>query len=49
MHAEKVEGWRDGADDVPAYFGAARELLFGPKSGAVIALLPPPGVASKKG
>ena len=49
MHAEKVEGWRDGADDdVPAYFGAARELLFGPKS-AVIALLPPPGVASKKG
>ena len=49
MHAEKVEGGTDGADDVlPAYFGAARELLFGSKS-AVIALLPPPGVASKKG
>ena len=49
MQRKWRDGGMEGADDVPTYFGAARELLFGPKSSAVIALLPPPGVASKKG
>ena len=49
LHDEKVEGRRMGADDdVPAYFGVARELLFGPKS-ALIALLPPEAPLTKKG